>query len=38
MDIQHLFLKEAALKTPTKELHIKEGELLVVTFGEEKYL
>lgn len=38
MGVQHLFLKEAVLKTPTKELHIKEGELLVVTFGEEKYL
>lgn len=37
MDVQHLFLKEAVLRTPTKQLYIKEGELLVVTFGEEKY-
>lgn len=35
--MQQLFLKEAVLKTPTKELHIKEGELLVVVLGEEKY-
>lgn len=38
MDIQHLFLKEAVLKTPTKQLDIEEGTLLVVAFGEEKYL